>query len=256
MGALISFRGPAPLHHTLLAGRRYTGITLQTLHEKHFDHGVILDQTPPPGLEIPNPDTCTVQDLLAVVAPKGAEMLVQGIRNRLYVPPLKPAGWRAAAQGEGDLIHAAKITPADRHVDWRSWSSQTIRRRLRVLGPLWNTALTPGKSFKSDSPTFQSKRIILNDIEEVADRVPGSEAFALLPGVPFIRGPVPTHLPKGDKSLYVYSSDGKLLRLREVKVEGDQANNGFVAALKARMLSPRTVRIEDREFGLFYNPLS
>lgn len=217
---------------------------------------MILDQTPPPGIEIPNPDTCTVQELLDVVAPKGAEMLVNSIRNRLFVPPLKPAGWRAVAKNEGDLIHAAKITPADRHVDWRSWSYQTIRRRLRVLGPLWNTALTPGKPSEGDTGTFHIKRIILNDIEEVTDPVPGSEAFALLPGVPFIRGPVPTHLPKGDKSLYVYSSDGKLLRLREVKVEGDQANNGFVAALKAKMLSPRAVRIGDKEFSLFYNPLS
>lgn len=246
-----SLRGPAPLHHTLLAGRTRTGVTLQTLHHEHFDHGIILDQTPAPGFEIPNPETCTVPELLHLVAPKGAEMLVNGIRNRIFVPPLKDAGWRGAT-GDDSIIHAAKITPEDRHIDWKNWTWKEISRRQRVLGPLWNMALVPVKPVDG-GVEFQKKRVILTNVEE-AESVRGSEPLALLPGVPFAEGPVPRQ-PSGEKPLYVYARDGKLLRLREVKVEGEQAKDGFRAALKAQMLCDRTVRSGESEFCMFYNPL-
>lgn len=239
------------MHHTLLAGRTRTGVTLQTLHHEHFDHGIILDQTPAPGFEIPNPETCTVQELLDLVAPKGAEMLINGIRNRIFVPPLKDAGWRAAAGGD-PIIHAAKITPEDRHIDWKNWTWKEISRRQRVLGPLWNMALVPVKPVDG-GVEFQKKRVIFTNVEE-AKPVPGSEPLALLPGVPFAEGPVPQQ-PSGEKPLYVYARDGKLLRLREVKVEGQQANDGFRAAFKAQMLCNRAVRSGESEFCMFYNPL-
>jgi methionyl-tRNA formyltransferase len=191
--------------------------------------------------------------LLDLVSPKGAEMLVKGIRDRVFVPPLKDAVWRAAA-GDDMLIHAAKIMPEDRHVDWQNWTRVDISRRQRVLGPLWNTALVPVKS-PDNVVTFQNRRIILTNIEEVSEPVQGSERLTLLPGVPFILGRVPASLPRGDKALYTYASDGQLLRLREVKVEGQQANDGLTAALKAHMLSDRTIRLSGAEFSLSYNPL-
>lgn len=226
-------------------------MTLQTLHHEHFDHGVILDQTPAPGFEIPNPETCTVPELLDLVSPKGAEMLINGIRNRIFLPPLKDAGWRAA-EGSDPLIHAAKIKPEDRHIDWKHWTWKEISRRQRVLGPLWNMALVPTKSLDG-GVEFQKKRVIFTDIEEVQP-VRGSEQLALLPGVPFAEGPIPQQ-PRGGKALYVFARDGKLLRLREVKVEGEQANDGFRAASKAQMLCDRPIRSGDAEFCMFYNPL-
>ncbi|KAF3058154.1 Methionyl-tRNA formyltransferase, mitochondrial [Daldinia childiae] len=51
---LPDLRGPAPLQHALLAGHTHTGISLQTLDDRAFDHGLILARTPP--LPIP-PDT-------------------------------------------------------------------------------------------------------------------------------------------------------------------------------------------------------
>ncbi|KAH8697167.1 methionyl-tRNA formyltransferase family protein [Talaromyces proteolyticus] len=252
---LPDLRGPAPLYHTLLRGKTHTGITLQTLHHKHFDHGVILDQTPAPGFRIPNPENCTVSELEGIAASEGAEMLVKGIRNQVYVSPLKDAGWRAAT-GSSDFAHASKITPEDRHVDWQNWTLSDIRRRQRVLGRLWNKALVLSRSPDGNSAIFQHKRIILEDIEEASDRISESRRLALLPGVPFVCGSLSDEPSCSVKSLYVYTSDGHLLRLRKVKVEGGKISDGFTAALKARMLSQNAICLENAEFSLSHNPLT
>ncbi|KAH8670836.1 hypothetical protein BX600DRAFT_495656 [Xylariales sp. PMI_506] len=146
---LPDFRGPAPLHHILLAGDDATpGITLQTLDERAFDRGVILAQTgsfssssssssllrssdpettaaattttttttvtSPPEEDILLPPTCTVPQLQAIVSPIAARLLVQGLRDGVHVPPLR-AVVAAAAPG-ASLRHAPKITPRMRQL--------------------------------------------------------------------------------------------------------------------------------------------
>ncbi|KAL4821643.1 formyl transferase [Aspergillus spinulosporus] len=247
---LPDFRGPAPLHHILLAGRTTTGVSLQTLHLQHFDHGTILAQTPSPGFEIPNPDSCTVPELLDIVAPKGAELLVKGIQEGLFVLPLKNAGWYTAEPK--DLVHATKIKPEDKHIDWATWTWTTISRRERVLGPLWSKSLVLGES-SGPTPTFEQRRVILSEFEEVKP-LKGSEAFALVPGLPFIDG---EHTVKSDsgKGVYVFTRDGKLVRIHMMKVEGRPNTDAFRAALKARMIGSRTFSSQDASFTPFHNPL-
>ncbi|KAG2418464.1 hypothetical protein HFD88_001565 [Aspergillus terreus] len=248
---LPDFRGPAPLHHTLLAGRTTTGVTLQTLHPKHFDHGAILQQTPPPGFDIPNPESCTVPELLNIVAPKGAEILLEGIRKGLFVPPVENAGWHSS-DTKGSLIHATKITPEDRHVDWANWSWIEISRRNRVIGPLWSRALVAnGPSHESQS--FQYRRVIFTELEEVSP-LKGSDSFALVPGLPFVDGPAPVE-PTHGRGIYIFTRDGKLLRVHKMKVEGEQNADALRAALKARMVGEKTFTSGASQFTPFYNPL-
>ncbi|PYH99172.1 methionyl-tRNA formyltransferase family protein [Aspergillus ellipticus CBS 707.79] len=248
---LPDFRGPAPLHHTLLAGRTTTGVSLQTLHLKHFDHGTVLAQTPLPGFDIPSPTTCSVPDLLNLVSPKGAEILVEGIRQGLFVPPVEDAGWRAS---EGEvLIHAAKIKPEDRHIDWTNWSFSEINRRNRVLGPLWSKSLV-ASSTPGESPTFQQRRVIFTSFEEVP-LLKGCDKFSLVPGLPFVNSTHPVEPRKG-KDVYVFTRDGKLIKINEMKVEGERNANALRAALKARMIGDRTLYSADEGYTPFYNPLS
>lgn len=247
-----SFRGPAPLHHTLLAGRNTTGVTLQTLHPKKFDNGTILSQTPPPGFDIPNVDACTVPELLNLVAPKGAQLLVDGIKNGVFVPPVQDAGWRSSESSD-NLIHAAKIKPEDRHVDWANWSLLDLNRRNRVLGSLWSSALVSTKP--TDGPlSFHRKRVILTDIEEVEPPA-GSHSFAVVPGLPFVNCPHPVE-PKKNRALYVFTRDGKALRINQMKVEGEQVADGLRAAVKARMFGDRSFQSGGVEFTPFRNPLA
>jgi methionyl-tRNA formyltransferase len=246
----ISFRGPAPLHHTLLAGEITTGVTVQTLHHESFDHGVILSQTPLPGFDIPNADSCTVPDLVNLVAPKGAQMLVESIDKGLYVSPLKDVGYRSP-EDTGALIHASKITPEDRHVNWAEWSSADIIRRNRVIGPLWSKVLCATND-EDSPPSFQQKRVIFTDVEEV-DPPDMCESFSILPGLPFAISYLPDE-PRTKRHLYVFTADGKVLRIHRMKVEGKEDSGALAAAYKARMFGDKGFQYGDREMTPFRNP--
>jgi methionyl-tRNA formyltransferase len=245
---LISFRGSAPIHHTLLAGHTTTGVTVQTLHPKKFDHGLILSQTPAPGLEIPNPESCTVPDLENFLAQKGAQMLVETIEKGLFVPPVSVS----SIEQIGEASHAPKITPEDRHIDWTNWTLTEIKRRNRVIGPLWSKALC--SSNPADGPLkFQRKRVIFTDTEEV-DPPKGCDSFSVLPGLPFTNASHPVE-PKKTRQLYVFTVDGKVLRINRMKVEGEQDAEGLRAAIKARMFGDRAFHYEGRDLTPFRNPL-
>lgn len=229
-------------------------MTLQTLHHKNFDHGVVLSQTPAPGFDIPNPGSCNVSELIEFVAPKGAELLVDGIDKGLFLPPIKDAGWRSTEKPE-DLIHATKIIPEDKHIDWSNWTKQDIERRNRVLGPgtLWSKALVSNKS-GDGALSFNYKRVILTDTEEV-DPPQGCHSFSVVPGLPFATSPHPVE-PKKGRALYVFTQDGKSLRINQMKVEGEPVADALRAAIKARMFADRSFQSGGAEFTPFRNPLS
>ncbi|KAH8685989.1 formyl transferase [Tricladium varicosporioides] len=151
---LPNFRGPAPLQHIIMAGEKTIGVTLQTLDDKSFDHGLILSQTPSPGLPIPDPDHCSYNNLLSFIKPKAAELLIQGLRERVFVPPLLDVGHYESK----DLKHAPKIKPEDRRIDWSSMNAITIHRRHLALQRLWCTIFINKTS---------EKRIIFEDFELV-----------------------------------------------------------------------------------------
>ncbi|KAF6807498.1 formyl transferase [Colletotrichum sojae] len=164
---LPDFRGPAPLQHTLLQRRTHTGITLQTLHHKSFDHGTVLSQTPLPG--IPVPEGCTTQGLHDIVTPLAVEILVDGLRRGLHVPPLKDVGWQPQTEKEKErLCHAPKVTKYDQQVDWRKWSADEAVLRQRVLGPVWCEARQPGDDGKVLRIIFENAQVV-----EMPERVAG-----------------------------------------------------------------------------------
>ncbi|KAL2157679.1 hypothetical protein VTH06DRAFT_5162 [Thermothelomyces fergusii] len=131
---LPDLRGPAPIHHALLAERAHTGITIQTLSPEAFDAGVPLLQTPAPG--VPIPDGCTPARLHDLLAPLGARLLVRALRAGLHVPPHAPFA-PSERQETPPPAHAPKITPRDRQVLWTSQAAREVALRHRVLGPLW-----------------------------------------------------------------------------------------------------------------------
>ena len=251
MKRMISFRGPAPLHHTLMAGRTKTAVTLQTLHHEHFDHGVILQQSPEPGLDIPNPDSCTVPQLLEFVAPKGADILVDGINKGVFVPPVEYGGWDNARKPQ-ELIHAAKITTEDSHINWSAWTWQKVNRHSRVLGPLWNKAVVIDNR-RNREPIPEQKRMIITEMEDVQP-LQGCDEFSQTPGWPFVATPL-SRSGQQNKALYVWTCDKKLICLRQIKVEGDQNADGARAALKARMLGDRVICTDEFEFRGFHDTI-
>ena len=251
--------GPAPLHHTLLAGRDRTGVSLQSLHPEHFDGGVILQQTPQPGFEIPDPDTCTVPQLLELVSTKGAEILVDGIRKGLFVPPLQSVVESHPTEKPTDSIHATKITTQDRHIDWELMPGETIKRRSRVIGPLWNvSSVLPDPD--NNKPVY-NRRVILTEMTEVLP-LEHSEKFAFTtePGRPFLASPTEMGRRKGKKEgIYVWTADQKQIRIDKMKVEGEPDAEAARASRRAKFLQKSKEpdgSSEDFEFRTWYGRLS
>ncbi|KPM36304.1 hypothetical protein AK830_g10275 [Neonectria ditissima] len=219
---LPDLRGPAPIHHAILQGRKYTGVSLQTLDDKAFDHGTVLAQTPYPG--IPIPPGATVQELTTQLAPIGAQMLVQGLRDGVYIPSRQSGGWKAEELEGKDLVHAPKVNKADGQVDWTQWTAEDFARRTRVLGSVWTRAV---------NKKGEVKRLILQDIETAS--VDGSMeigallSFAETPGIDSDdarhQRPV-TDL--GDGSCLVQLVNGEWIRVKRVKEEGKPERDAAV----------------------------
>ena len=217
-----SFRGPAPLHHILLSGCKTVGITLQTLHRKHFDHGTILAQTSYPGFDH---KATNVSQLEALVTPKAAEMLVLGIKDRIFVPPLLDVGWYEHTQQLVDLRHAPKITTEDRHIDWKNWTAEEILRRHQIIGPLWSFAQG------SNEGKAHRKRIIWTT---GFSKVHCDGTAFQSPGHPFLKtiGATGQNL----QILLLHTCDGYLLQVNEAKIEGGRVGRIAAASKRAGMV--------------------
>ncbi|CBX92261.1 hypothetical protein IAQ61_000442 [Plenodomus lingam] len=130
---LPDLKGPAPIQHTILRRREYTGVSVQTLHPEHFDQGLVLAQTPSPGIQVPA--GTTARELEAQLAKTGADMLVQLLRSRKYMPPWEDAGWYGSSNGP--LDHAPKITNNDRYIDLNTSPLEDIHTIQNALGDSW-----------------------------------------------------------------------------------------------------------------------
>ncbi|WAO89659.1 Methionyl-tRNA formyltransferase [Fusarium falciforme] len=211
---LPDLRGPAPIHHAILRGYQNTGVSLQTLDDKAFDHGTVLAQTPRPG--IPIPPGCTVQELTSLLAPIGAQMLVQGLRDGVHIPPHQRVDWKAEDLRDRKLVHAPKVTKADGQINWGDWTADEFVRRVRVLGSIWTHAV---------NKKGQTKRLIFQDAEVASLMDPavyGSRMSLHLNLEPGLEGPKYEALvtDQRDGSAIIHIPSGELIWVRKIKEEG------------------------------------
>ncbi|MEM8706484.1 MAG: methionyl-tRNA formyltransferase [Actinomycetota bacterium] len=122
------WRGAAPVERAILAGDQVTGVCLMDLDEA-LDTGAIYRRSETPI----GPDE-TLGELRGRLVEIGTAQLVTALAEGLGTP---------SAQ-EGDPVYAAKITAAEREIDW-DLPAVAIHRRVRVGGAFtsWN-----GKRFK------------------------------------------------------------------------------------------------------------
>lgn len=159
---LPDLRGPAPIHHTLLKQRKSTGITVQTLHPRHFDRGTILAQTPPPGLDVPDQHRCTPEQLRDFLAPIGAGMLLDVIKKRSFLTPPENAGWYPSRVSD-PIDHAEKITKQHRRIDWAFSDIDDILLRHRVFGDLW--CVISFDIVRRGKKSRVEKRVVIHELE-------------------------------------------------------------------------------------------
>lgn len=199
----------------MLAGCTETGVTLQTLHPTQFDHGKILAQTPP--FEFAPPD------LMKLVASKGAKLLVDGIREGLFVSQEETPDIIPNEQATETLRPAPKLTSKDRQIKWNTWSADEILRRHSVIGPLWN------KVSSSSNGTISYKRIIW---VSGFSRALNPPALSIGPGIPLIDE---EYQAQNRPSLAVRTCDGVWLRIDKARVEGGGTQDARPALRRAGM---------------------
>ncbi|MEO0495135.1 MAG: methionyl-tRNA formyltransferase [Actinomycetota bacterium] len=122
------WRGAAPVERAILAGDETTGVCLMDL-DVELDTGAVYRRT-----ETPIGADETLDELRGRLVEIGTDQLVDALAGGLGEPQPQV----------GDPVYAAKISAAEREIDW-SQSAAAIHRRVRVGGAFttWN-----GKRFK------------------------------------------------------------------------------------------------------------
>lgn len=125
---LPAWRGASPVQSCLLAGERYTGVTVMRT-DVGMDTGDMLSSVSVPIEEDDNAQTLTEKLALA-----GARLLTDTL------PPYKEGKITPVPQENDKATYCKKITKADGLIDWRL-SAREIACRVRAFYP-WPTAYT------------------------------------------------------------------------------------------------------------------
>ncbi|XP_044045069.1 methionyl-tRNA formyltransferase, mitochondrial isoform X2 [Siniperca chuatsi] len=117
------WRGPAPVFHTIMHGDTVTGVTIIQIRPHRFDVGPILNQ------ELHQvPEKCTADELGAVLATKGAHLLIDTLMT------LSDRMAHKREQRQTGATFAPKISMS---MSWMVWEEQTcdqIDRLYRAIG--------------------------------------------------------------------------------------------------------------------------
>jgi methionyl-tRNA formyltransferase len=199
---LPDLRGPAPIHHALLKERPFTGISIQTLHPKHFDRGLVLAQTPSPGIPVDHDATPT--GLTSILAKEGATMLVNVLKSGAFLPPLKDVGWYSDSGGPVD--HAGKITKSHHEVNFDRDTVRDILKLQRVVGAPY--CILPNGA-----------RLVLHSIEDAghSGSPPDTTRFAV---------------DETGTCPLVHMRNGDIMRINSSTYEGQKTGDGTKRLLK------------------------
>jgi methionyl-tRNA formyltransferase len=230
------------LQHTILSGEEFTGVTLQTLDDQSFDKGIILAQE---RYKINSYKTCTYTDLLEFITPRAVEVLVKGLKYRLFVPPLVGIASSVPKDQLQYIRHAPKITSRDKEIQ-SNWRGTEILRRYRALGRLWikvrfDTKVTKRIIFEdfslsqsSSRPAFKRWRVIQRNAEQPCTKTTEVELESELSPVGMMESEQTVHfvvgLEPGGRAwplLYIEEGDAiimqagsEYLRVNSITVEG------------------------------------
>jgi methionyl-tRNA formyltransferase len=239
------------LQHTILAGEKFTGVTLQTLDDQSFDKGIILAQE---RYKINSYKTCTYTDLLEFITPSAVEVLVKGLQCRLFVPPLVGIASSVPKDQLQYIRNAPKITPQDKEIH-SNWRGTEILRRYRALGRLWinvgfDTKVTKriifedfSRSRSSSRPDFGQWGLIQRNAKQLCTKTTEVEAESESSSAGMMESEQTVHFVVGLETggrawplLYIEEGDAiimqagsEYLRVNSITVEGQ----GKKAASKA-----------------------
>jgi len=241
---LPDLKGSAPVEHAIIHGYTTTGVTVQTLHPSKFDEGQVVLQTTYPGIQIPNPEQITAAELKSVLAPVGAEMLVQAIRDGLYLQPQE-------SSVSESVNFAPKLSPESRHVDFRAMKAVHILRLNRAMGRLWVNITDPESEARDVRLTFGSVMRLAGpqDLGNIYQDIVNQVEI----GLPFACIEISENIMGSAAPLLVKTADQSILCIAEMTVAGMKAGQSASQAAKAKFFSEASVH-GDRKVYQFKVP--
>ena len=117
------WRGAAPIHRSILAGDRETGVTIMEVVPA-LDAGAMVSK----GV-VPITDTDTTQGLHDALAATGADLMVEAMQVLAQTGQLA-----SVAQDESLVTYAHKLEKAEAVIDWHK-SAAEISRQVRAFNP-------------------------------------------------------------------------------------------------------------------------
>jgi len=247
---LPDFRGPAPIHRCLLDGDNRTGVSLQTLHPFHFDHGDLVAQTE----WIKIPENSTIDSLLPTLGQAGADLLTRSIQKKSFLPPYHVKHTdRFKIKEYRPFRHAPKITSADREVNFRKTRCLVILRKARVLG---RVSCEPDLTefLQTIAPIKAAEGPVQISGLQVVKTRPGHERVSTSPqSSPYSITRLEKHPVielRRRPTLVLRSSDGKFLTPDYITIPGQATKStmDFIEGLLAN--APKRVRHEIERSGI------
>jgi len=89
-------------------------------------------------------------------------MLVDVIKGRSFVPPLRSAGWYPATESD-PVDYAGKISKNDSRIDWASSDMDDLLIRKNVFGELW--CMMPFEVVRGGKKEIVERRVIIHQMD-------------------------------------------------------------------------------------------
>ena len=171
-------------------------------------------------------------------------MLLNAIKNRLYLPPYFDAGWaKNAAGGKRAHKHAPKIETAHRLLCFEMMDSLRITRMSRAFESTWAFAAVPTRTSE-----LKRLRIIfpepLKILSSSSQYMGGkTDISGIPPGLPYWPDTANNEeRSRAEHPLLVNTIDGKTILISSIQVEGSVKMPAYQAAQKHRLIrQPRHV---------------
>ncbi|KAF8885387.1 formyl transferase [Gymnopilus junonius] len=196
---LPSYRGPAPIQHTILNNEKEAGVCVIEMLKKSegIDTGSLW------GCQrMPVPPDVTFEGLRDSLAVKGGKLLVSVLRDAM----VGKATALAQPPAE-DAPRASFITAKDAHVDFETMTAEVIHRRFRAI-----SHQKPLFTYTPDGKPLQLRQFAPINLE--------SSALVNLSS-----RPGETVLSKSDKMLLIRCAADTVLGVTKVKPEGKPDRN-------------------------------
>ena len=173
--------------------------------------------------------------LYQIVQRESSVMLVESIRDRVFVPPLVDTSESRPLSRATKARNAPKIKDEHHHIDWSTWTAGDICLRQRILGDVWScaTARLAGKQVSIRLKFTRPMTVLDGNSVRLYPEIPvGYPYYAALAGLGRNLG--------HKKGVIVNTCDGKALHINELRPENERSQDPLGPSIRLGLTEEMT----------------